>query len=193
MPVLGLAGCHGRKWKLAQVRRLASQSVSPDQMGVFVGSGPKWSAATPCITSERPKRSFTSLQMRHTHTPGRSRVNPERQEEEKSGLKRRANDQNSAGGRGTDGPPEPTYTAKRTCTHLNPTIHYGEARGELGTRWGTSWWQTRKTKTYTEKRTWPKQRTHLNPTTHYGEAAKGGNIGTNGGLVGDERKPKQWV
>ena len=48
MPVLGLAGCHWRKWKLVQVRRLASQSVSPDQMGVFVGSGPKWSAATPC-------------------------------------------------------------------------------------------------------------------------------------------------
>ena len=35
--------------KMVQVRRLASQSVSPDQMGVFVGSGPKWSAATPCL------------------------------------------------------------------------------------------------------------------------------------------------
>ena len=46
------------------------------------------------------------------------------------------------GGRGTDGPPKPTYTAKRTwpkqCTHLNPTTHYGEARGKLGTKWGTS-------------------------------------------------------
>ena len=56
MPVLGLAGCHWREvknenWKLVQVRRLASQSVSPDQMGVFVGSGPKWFAATPCILS----------------------------------------------------------------------------------------------------------------------------------------------
>ena len=30
-----------RNGKLAQVRGLASQSVSPDQMGVFVGSGPK--------------------------------------------------------------------------------------------------------------------------------------------------------
>ena len=48
LPVLGLAGCHWRNMKLVQVRRLASQSVSPDQMGVFVGSGPKWSAATPC-------------------------------------------------------------------------------------------------------------------------------------------------
>ena len=47
LPVLGLAGCHAQgnehcrtEWK-KQVRRLASQSVSPDQMGVFVGSGPK--------------------------------------------------------------------------------------------------------------------------------------------------------
>ena len=66
MPVLGLAGCHWRKWKLVQVRRLASQSVSPDQMGVFVGSGPKWSAATPCL--------IKSLEVLHlfrwsTHTP----------------------------------------------------------------------------------------------------------------------------
>ena len=61
----------------------------------------------------------------HTHTPGRSRVNPERQEEEKSEHRRRAKGRNSAGGgRGTDGPPKPTYTAKRTwpkhCTH--PTM-----------------------------------------------------------------------
>ena len=63
--------------------------------------------------------------------------------------------QTAQGGRGTDGPPKPTYTAKRTwpkqCTHLNPTTHYGEARGELGTKWGTSWWQTRKTKTISLK------------------------------------------
>ena len=29
------------KTVMLQARRLASQSVSPDQMGVFVGSGPK--------------------------------------------------------------------------------------------------------------------------------------------------------
>ena len=74
VPVLGLAGSHGREMggKLVQVRRLASQSVSPDQMGVFAGSGPKWSAATPCqfiksIEKESQIRSFTSLQMVHTH------------------------------------------------------------------------------------------------------------------------------
>ena len=72
MPVLGLAGCHGQKWKLLQARRLASQSVSPDQMDVFVGSGPKWSAATPRVYIYiyiASKRSLTSIQTVHTHTP----------------------------------------------------------------------------------------------------------------------------
>ena len=46
----------------------------------------------------------------HTHTPGRSRVNPERQEEEKSEHRRRAEGQNSAGGGGeqTDLQNQPT-------------------------------------------------------------------------------------
>ena len=38
----------------------------------------------------------------HTHTPGRSRVNPERQKEEKSGHTRRAKGQDSAGGEGNE-------------------------------------------------------------------------------------------
>ena len=49
-----------------------------------------------------------------THTPGQSRVNPERQEEEKSGHTTGRRPKQAQGGRGTDGPPEPTYTAKRT-------------------------------------------------------------------------------
>ena len=77
MPVLGLAGRHWRKWKLVQVRRLASQSVSPDQMGVFVGSGPKWSAATPCKHNvEKPEQPKEVLHLcrwsTHTHTPRHS-------------------------------------------------------------------------------------------------------------------------
>jgi len=48
--------------------------------------------------------------MLHTHTPGRSRVNPERQEEEKNENRRRAKGQNSAGGGGeqTDLQNQPT-------------------------------------------------------------------------------------
>ena len=82
--VLGLAPCHVDR-KINKIARTFAQ-----QLGwAFV----PW---PPCKS-----RSFTSVQMLHTdtHTPGRSRVNPERQEEEKSGHQRRANGQNSAGGR----------------------------------------------------------------------------------------------
>ena len=75
--------------------------------------------------------------MLHTHT------RPEPGQPWKArGRKKRTHDGQTAktaqGGKGTDGPPEPTYTAKRTWqkqrTHLNPTTRYGEARGErLGT------------------------------------------------------------
>ena len=82
--------------------------------------------------------------MLHTHTPThtrQSRENPERQEEEKKADTRRADGQKQRRGRGTDGPPEPTYTAKRTwqkqSTHLNPTTHYGEAsRRVIRDQWG---------------------------------------------------------
>ena len=95
----------------------------------------------------------------HTHTPGRSRVNPERQEEGKSRHRRRAKGQNSArGGKGTNGPPEPTYAAKRTwqkqSTHLNPTTHYGEAQGKSqGAEWGLVGDGRETTKTINLKRT----------------------------------------
>ena len=82
----------------------------------------------------KKKREVLHLFRCYTHTPGQSRVNPERQEEEKSGHTTGRRPKTAQGGRGTDGPPEQTYTAKRTWpkqrTHLNPTTHYGEARGE---------------------------------------------------------------
>ena len=72
--------------------------------------------------------------MLHTHTPDRSRVNPERQEVEKADTDDGQQAETAQGGKGTNGPPEPTYAEKRTChkqsTHLNPTTHYGEARGK---------------------------------------------------------------
>ena len=80
----------------------------------------------PC--SPLQSRSFTSIQMIHTHTPGRSRVNPERQEGEKRGHKRRAKGRNSAGGKGTNGPPEPAYTAG-TSTEHTPKPHDTLQRG----------------------------------------------------------------
>ena len=90
---------------------------------LFVGQSAANMRLPPCIEfrirkgedkGRKRERSFTSIQMLHTHTPGRSRVNPERQEEEKSGHTTGRRPKTAQGGRGTDGPPEPTYTAKRT-------------------------------------------------------------------------------
>ena len=58
----------------------------------------RWPMPSKCPWAPCKSRSFTSVQMLHAHTHGRSRVNPERQEEEKSGHQRRANGQNSAEG-----------------------------------------------------------------------------------------------
>ena len=58
----------------------------------------------------KTEKFYIYLDDTHTHTPGRSRVNPERQEEEKSEHRRRAEGQNSAGGAGeqTDLQNQPT-------------------------------------------------------------------------------------
>ena len=95
---------------------------------------------------QRPNRSFTSVQMFHTHTPGRSRVNPERQEEEKADTNDGQKAKNSAGGGG-----ERTDIQTRTNLHsetdLTKTGHtpkphdtlQGGTGEELRTEWGTSW------------------------------------------------------
>ena len=49
---------------------------------------------------EEEERSFTSIKMLHTHTPGQSRVNPERQEEEKSGHTKGKRPKTAQGGGG---------------------------------------------------------------------------------------------
>ena len=51
-------------------------------------------------TEEGKKREKFYIYLDVTHTPGRSRVNPERQKEEKGEHRRRAEGQNSAGGEG---------------------------------------------------------------------------------------------
>ena len=87
-------------------------------------------------TEGRKKREVLHLFRCYTHTctrpepgqPWKAKGRKKRTQTTGKGPKQRR------GGRGTDGPPKPTYTAKRTWpkqrTHLNPTTHYGEARGE---------------------------------------------------------------
>ena len=105
-----------------------------------MATDPPGTPVAPCIVIRvrkgedkgRKKREVLHLFRCYTHTPGRSRVNPERQEEEKSGHRRRAKDQNSARGEGnrrTTGTNlhGETDLTKKQGTHLNPTTQYREA------------------------------------------------------------------
>ena len=139
--VLGLAACHvSQNCNEKMQVRPAGQAGYPISLVASLDTVPV-KCCVPLHYLKREKREekrrrkfYIYPDVTHTHPaePGK----PERQEEEKSGHNtRRANGQKQRrGGRGTDGPPEPTYTAKRTWpkqrTHLNPTTHYGEARGE---------------------------------------------------------------
>ena len=133
-------------WCIASLDRVASESSVPLHCNI-IRKG-----------EDRRKKKREVLHLfrcyTHTHPAGAgSTLKGKRNKKAKTDDGQKA--KTAQGGRGTDGPPRPTYTAKRTwpkqCTHLNPTTHYGEARGELGTKWGTSWWQTRKNKTISLK------------------------------------------
>ena len=116
--------------------------------------GPRWPPALKLEfererTKEEKEREVLHLFRCYTHTHPAGAGSTLKGKRKKKADTRRADGQKQRrGGRGTDGPPEPTYTAKRTWpkqrTHLNPTTRYGEARRErLGTKWGTSWCQTK--------------------------------------------------
>ena len=78
----------------------------PAESHSFVGMARETAAMPPALLErekkkERKKEKFY-IYLDVTHTPGRSRANPERQEEEKSGHRRRAKGQNSARGEGNE-------------------------------------------------------------------------------------------
>ena len=87
---------------------------------------------------------YIYLDVTHTHTPGQSRVNPERQEEEKSGHTTGRRPKTAQGGEGNrrtsgtnlHGETDLTKTAHTPKPH--DTLRRG-TRGKLGTKWGTSW------------------------------------------------------
>ena len=137
--VLGLAACHvSQNCNEKMQVRPAGQAGYPISLVASLDTVP-----VKCCVSlhylkrekreEKRRKFYIYPDVTHTHTR-QSRENPERQEEEKSGHTTSKRPKTAQGGRGTDGPPEPTYTAKRTWpkqrAHLNPTTHYGEARGE---------------------------------------------------------------
>ena len=95
--------------------------------------------------------------MLHTHPAGAgSSLNPERQEEEKSGHTTGIRPKTAQGGEGNKrtsgtnlhGEKDLTKTAHTPKPH--DTLRRG-TRGKLGTKWGTSWWQKRKPKQLVEQ------------------------------------------
>ena len=82
---------------------------------------------------EKKNKFYIYLDVTHTHPAGAgSTLKGKRKKKADTDDGQKA--KTAQGGKGTNGPPEPTYAAKRTwqnqSTHLNPTTHYGEARGK---------------------------------------------------------------
>ena len=76
-------------------------------------------AVAPCVIKKgrgqkkEKERSFTSIQMLHTHPAGAGSTLKGKRKK-KADTNDGPTTKTARGGRGTDGPPEPTYTAKRT-------------------------------------------------------------------------------
>ena len=89
--------------------------------------GLRW--PVPSMRPRAPCRSFTSVQMlrTHTHTPGRSRVNPERQEEEKNRTQTTGRRPKTAQGR--EGNKRTSRINLHSETDLTSTGHITEGHG----------------------------------------------------------------
>ena len=153
----GTESCNVQKPRL-QVH-IHGQWMLPSLMHSFVGQSSIRELCPPALlllegerTEGRKREKFYIYSdVTHTHTrpepgqPWKAKERKKRTQTTGKGPKQRR-------GGGTDGPPKPTYTAKRTwpkqSTHLNPhdTLRRGTQK-ELGTKWGTSWWKTKGTKT----------------------------------------------
>ena len=135
--VLGLAPCHvSRKWKNSAGTSGWSVPISSQLMSSFVGSGLMSGPLPPARYIKRDVVEFLHLFRCHTHThtrpkPGKPWKARERKKRTHTMGKRT---KQRRGGR--NGPPEPTYTEKRTqptqSTPRNPTTHYRGARGTKG-------------------------------------------------------------
>ena len=105
MPVLSLAGCYTEcryKWLIRLlIHRYAIASLD------WIGK----SAPVPLLNINRTEvRSFTFSDGTHTQSHPAGNGPTLKRKKEKSGHKGGAKGQNNAEGRGTDGPPKPTYT-----------------------------------------------------------------------------------
>ena len=97
--------CPVKDWAGTWIER--PQSISLCNRCVFVGWRHLKHTPSPCIKirkgedkGRKREKFYIYLDVTHTHTPGRSRVNPERQEEEKSGHTTGRRPKTAQGGEG---------------------------------------------------------------------------------------------
>ena len=88
--------------------------------GSFVGHSPSEMLCPPALfkrekrEEKRRRKFYIYPDVTHTHTPGRAGKTLKGKRKRKADTRRAYGQKQRRGGRGTDGPPEPTYTAKRT-------------------------------------------------------------------------------
>ena len=99
---------------------MVDQTTHPPKCHSFVGLDRQIGSSPPALDLKRERtegrkreKFYIYLDVTHTH-PDRAGSTLKGQEEEKSGHTKGKRPKTAQGGRGTDGPPEPTYTAKRT-------------------------------------------------------------------------------
>ena len=106
----------------------------------------------------RKKKKVLHLSRCYTHTPGRAGKTLKGKRKKKADTRRADGQKTAQGGEGNKrtsgtnlhGETDLTKTAHTPKPH--DTLRRG-TRGKLGTKWGTSWWQTRKPKQLIKNRT----------------------------------------
>ena len=113
-------------------------SISQNVIAVFIGCRTMAFPAAPCVIRKEGRERekfyiYSDVTHTHTHPAGAGSTlkgNRKKKADTDDGQKAKT----AQVGKGRNGPPEPTYAAKRTwqkqSTHLNPTTHYGKAQGE---------------------------------------------------------------
>ena len=116
---------------------MVDQTTHPPKCHSFVGLDRQIGSSPPALLKgekkEKEKKEKFYIYLDVTHTPGRSRVNPERQEEGKADTDDGQKARTARGGRErTDLQNQPTRRngPDKNRAHLNPTKHCGEAQGK---------------------------------------------------------------
>ena len=146
--VLSLAPCYvGKKagtWSW-------SDSISQSTAWSFIGDSHAATLSPPTLLKKgedrrKKKREILHLFRCYTHThPAGAGSTLKGKRKKKADTNDGPNDQNSAGS-GTNLHGETDLTKTEHTPKPHDTLRRG-TKGELGTKWGTSWWQTRETKT----------------------------------------------